>query len=57
MSKEDVKKWIYRMVEEGAEEVFHILEKISCMDENVEKIGVFIETCKEIEKMEYNVER
>jgi len=48
MSKDEVKEWVYKAFEEGAEEVFYILEKIACM--YPEKIRVFIETCKEIEK-------
>ena len=48
MSKGGVKEWVWKSFEEGAEEVFYILEKIACM--YPEKISVFIETCKEIEK-------
>jgi len=50
MSKNEIREWVYKVFEEGVETVFHILEKTSCMDNNPEKVRIFIETCKEIEK-------
>lgn len=51
MSKDEVKEWVYKMVDEGAEKLFFILERESCKEENIEKVNAFIEACKEIEKV------
>jgi len=46
MSKEEVNKWICNSIKEGANSIFHILEKPSCQNRNIEKIKIFIKTCK-----------
>ena len=43
-------EWVYKVFEEWVEAVSYIFEKTSCINSNPEKISVFIETCKEIEK-------
>jgi len=50
MSKNETREWVYKVFEEWAEAVSYIFEKTSCMDNNPEKVSVFIETFKEIEK-------
>ncbi|HCG76393.1 MAG: hypothetical protein COZ37_03615 [bacterium (Candidatus Ratteibacteria) CG_4_10_14_3_um_filter_41_18] len=48
MDNKQVKEWVYKSIEEGANSIFHILEKPSCQDDNIEKVKTFIKTCKEM---------
>ena len=43
MSKEDVRKWVYNSLKEGAARVSTIIENIMCEDDNPEKVRTFIE--------------
>jgi len=49
MKKGDVRKWIYEMIKEGADTLFHIIGKECCLGNNPDKVKEFIKTCKEIE--------
>jgi len=48
MSCEQVREWILRNRNEGAEIMFTIIENNTCRNGNPEKIKVFIETCEEL---------
>lgn len=53
MKKEDVQKWVCEMVAQGAGLLYYSMEeKISCQQDNPEKVKMFIQTCKEIEERE-----
>ncbi len=49
MSEKEIQKWVYDMVDEGAELLYHVVEKVSCFKGNIEKVKMFIQTCKEIQ--------
>ena len=50
MAPSDIEKWVYKSYEEGARELYTVVEPLMCTKENITKVKTFIKTCKKLKE-------